>query len=409
MKQDSDEQRTLTGETKRQKTDSVAVHDDNGRASPDFSDDKNLATNPAAEKRLRGFLSHRSVKFALAALLVAALTIGGLQAWDYFQSYVSTEDAQVEGDIVPVSSRIEGTVSQVYVHDTQFVRKGTELVALDPSDYELALRRARAGLAEAQAQAAAAQSQFAQAQANLGQAQADNVKAQGDVRRYSELLKSHVVSNENYDDKLRAAKVAKATVNSDLAAISAAKRMVAVRQAGVLAAKAALDQALLNLRYTRIYAPMDGVVGNKTVQVGEHIAAGQGMLEVTDISHLWITANFKETAFGDIRPGQQATIYVDALGRNLNGYVSGLGGATGALFSLLPPENATGNWIKVVQRLPVRLHFDPSDALASHLRPGQSVEVKIWLRKPALNLPGLAQAGAAGAGTLARGEPPKPR
>lgn len=160
----------------------------------------------------------------------------------------------------------------------------------------------------------------------------------------------------------------------------AAQRAIAVRAAAAQAAEAALDQARLNLSYTVITAPVSGVVGNRTVQDGQAVQPGQGLLAITDINHLWVTANFKESYLGKIRPGQPATVYVDALGRSLNGYVEGLGGATGALYSLLPPENATGNWVKVVQRLPVRIRLAQGGDPPSHLRPGESAEVKVWLR-----------------------------
>jgi membrane fusion protein, multidrug efflux system len=335
----------------------------------------------ATPPRRAGLFRRHPLRMIAAAVLAAGMTVAGLRFWNYLQSYVSTEDAEVEGNIAPVSSRIEGTVARVYVHNTQFVKAGQLLVTLDPRDYRVAVEKARADLAQAEAQVQSSRSDYTSAMAMLREAEANNVKAQGDARRYAALLEARATSREQYDDNVRAAGVAKATVEADSASATAAEKLVAVREAGVLAAKAALDQALLNLGYTEIHAPVSGIVGSKTVQTGQRVQPGQGLLAITQLDDLWVTANFKETSIGRIRPGQRATIYVDALGRSLSGHVIGLGGATGALYSLLPPENATGNWIKVVQRLPIRISFDKGeDPPSDHLRPGLSVEVKVWLR-----------------------------
>lgn len=339
---------------------------------------------PNAEGRLPpklGFLRRNLFRVAAAVIVLAILAVAGLRFWNYFQSYVSTSDAEIQANIAPVSSRIEGTVTSVYVHNTEHVHAGQLLVTLDSSDYRVAVEKARADLAQGKAQAQSAKSSYTAAIAKFNEAQANNVKAQSDARRYAALLEASATSREQYDDAVRVARVAKATVNADSASAAAAKKLVAVREAGVLAAKAALDQALLDLSYTKIHAPVDGVVGNRAVQVGERVEPGQGLLAITEVNDLWVTANFKETSIGQIRPGKRATIHVDAINRNLSGQVVGLGGATGALYSLLPPENATGNWIKVVQRLPVRIRFDKGqDPPSYHLRPGLSVEVKVWLK-----------------------------
>jgi membrane fusion protein, multidrug efflux system len=339
---------------------------------------------PSDGERLpsRGSLLRRH-PFRLTAVAIAAviLAVAGLRFWNYLQSYVSTSDAEIEGNIAPVSARIAGTVTRVYVHNTEHVKAGQILVTLDQRDYRVAAEKARADLAQAEAQAQSAKSSYIAALATFNEAQANNVKARSDARRYAALLEASATSREQYDDAVRAARVAKATVEADRASAAAAKKLVAVREAAALAVKAALDQARLNLSYTEIRAPADGVVGNKTVQVGERVEPGQGLLAITELNDLWVTANFKETSIGEIRLGRRATIHVDAINRTLTGYVAGLGGATGALYSLLPPENATGNWIKVVQRLPIRIRFDKGqDPASDRLRPGLSVEVKVWLR-----------------------------
>lgn len=326
-------------------------------------------------------LRDHPLKALALALVMLAAAAGGHRYWIYLHSYVSTEDAQIEGNISPVSSRIDGTIARVYVHNTEFVKAGAPLVDIDPRDYRLAVSSAQANLDEAQAQAQSAGAQHAEAMARLAEDQANAAKARGDAQRFTTMFRLHVVSRENYEEKLRAAKVAAAAVNADRAAATSASKMAAVRTAGVSAARAALDRALLNESYTRIRAPVSGVVGNRTAEVGQRVQPGQGLLSIASLGDLWVTANFKETAIGMIRPGERASIYIDALGRALPGYVEGLGGASGALYSLLPPENASGNWIKVVQRLPVRIRFDKGLPDPPQLRPGLSVEVKVWLSR----------------------------
>jgi membrane fusion protein (multidrug efflux system) len=333
------------------------------------------------EERLppeRSILRRHPFRVIACAILVAIFAVAGLRFWQYLQSYVSTSDAEIEANIAPISSRIEGTVTHVYVHNTETVKAGELLVTLDPRDYRVAVEKARADLAQAKAQAQSAKSDYTAALATFNEAEANDVKARSDARRYAALLEASATSREQYDEALRVARVADATVQAGSASAAAARKMVTVRQAATLAAKAALDQALLHLSYTEIRAPVAGVVGNRAVQVGERVEPGQGLLAVTEFNNLWVTANFKETSIGEIRTGSRATIHVDALGRSFKGYVVGLGGATGSLYSLLPPENATGNWIKVVQRLPVRLRFDKGQDPVSDLRPGLSVEVKVW-------------------------------
>jgi membrane fusion protein, multidrug efflux system len=260
------------------------------------------------------------------------------------------------------------------------VKRGDSLVEIDPRDYQVAVESARANLAEAQAGLQSSRQDYAVAQANITQAVATNDKAQRDVVRYSKLIAANVISRDEYEEEVRIGRVDAAAVNSARANAGAAQKVIAQREAAVGAAQAALDQAELNLSYTHIHAPVSGVVGEKTVQVGERVQPGQEMLAIVPLNNIWVTANFKETELHQMRAGQKATIHVDALGRDYKGYVEGIAGASGELYSVLPPENATGNYVKVVQRFPVRIRFDPDQDPDHRLRPGMSVEPKVWLR-----------------------------
>jgi membrane fusion protein (multidrug efflux system) len=188
------------------------------------------------------------------------------------------------------------------------------------------------------------------------------------------------VSQEQSDQYTSVARVDAASTDVHRETAGSAFKAIAGRQAQVGAAQAELDQALLNLSYASIYAPADGIVGKRGVQLGSRIEPGQTLLFVTETGQLWVTADFKETQLARIRRGQPVTIHVDTFGRNYQGFVENLPGASGDRFSLLPPENATGNYVKVVQRLPVRIRFAPGQDPAHQLYPGMSVESKVWLR-----------------------------
>jgi membrane fusion protein, multidrug efflux system len=188
-----------------------------------------------------------------------------------------------------------------------------------------------------------------------------------------------VIARETYDEIVRVGKVDAAAVNSDRAAVAAAARTIGQAKAAVQAARASLDQAKLNLSYTHIVAPATGLVGDKTVQIGQRVQPGEQLLSVVPLNDIWITADFRETQLRRMRRGEPVTIYVDTTGRDYNGYIEGLPGATGELYSLLPPENATGNYVKVVQRLPVRIRLYAGEDPDHRLRPGMSVEPTVWL------------------------------
>ena len=373
---------------------------------------------------------------------VIAIAIAGFFVWRYLNSYEATDDAQVDGHINNVSARVSGYVEKVNVDDNQAVQKGAVLVEIDPRDYQVALERAKAELADAEATAqamnlnvpvetigtttqvstseanvqaaeagvAAAKQQLDSARAQLQQAEANNVRAQADVARYSALLAKDEVSRQIYDQANAAAKANAAAVEGARAAVAAAQEQVAEAESRVSTAqaalqyshtgpqqvaasqararaaiaavqqkRAALDAAELDLQYCTVTAPVTGVV-NKKVEVGMNVQPGQTLLSVVPLDDIWVTANFKETQLRRMRVGQHVTISVDAYGREYEGHLESMAGATGAQFSLLPPENATGNYVKVVQRIPVKVVLDPGQNQDHLLRLGMSVEPKVWVQ-----------------------------
>jgi membrane fusion protein (multidrug efflux system) len=383
------------------------------------------APRPGLRARLR-----RSGR-ARAALLVAALAVAlaGLVAWRYFAVRETTDDAQIEGHVNPVAARVGGTVLAVLVADNQQVEKGTLLARIDPRDYEVALARAQADLAENEATAraarttvpltsttagsqetaadsdlAGAQARLAAAQAQLREAQARERQTGEDVERFRPLLAKDEISKQQFDaaataaDSARAAReaVEAAALSADKAVGAARARLaqartgreqvdiVSARAASAAAkvemARAALEQARLNLSYTEVKAPVAGVVSRKTVEVGQVVQAGQPLLAIVPLDDVWVTANFKESQLKAIRPGQPVEVAVDAYGRVFRGRVDSIAAATGSRFSLLPPENATGNYVKVVQRVPVKIVLEPGQDREHLLRPGLSVVPTVLTR-----------------------------
>ena len=321
----------------------------------------------------------RPLKLILALVGAALLCAAGLRLWNYVQSYEWTDDAEIDGHLDPISTRINDTVVAVHVENTYRVKKGQPLVDLDPRDYQVAVENAAANLAQAQQGVKAAEQNYDLSVANLAAAKATNAKAQLDVGRYTELFKQQVIARETYDEIIKVGKVDAAAVNSDRAAVAAAARMIGQGKAAVQAAQASLDQANLNLSYTHIIAPATGVVGDKTVQVGQRVQPGEQLLTVVPLNDIWITADFRETQLRRMHRGEPVTVHVDTTGLDYKGYIEGLPGATGELYSLLPPENATGNYVKVVQRLPVRIRLYPGEDREHRLRPGMSVEPTVWV------------------------------
>ena len=324
--------------------------------------------------------SRRSKRVLLVMMLVLAIGAVSPFAWNYLESYESTDDAQIDGHIDPLSSRINGTVIRVHAEDNDRVKAGELLVEIDPRDYEVAVAQAKARLELAVAQVASAKQDYAASLANTRETDADNFRAQRDAKRFSALLEQQVVAQNEYDQYTAIARVDAAKVDSSREAAGSALKTIAARQADADAAKAALDQALLNLSYTKIYAPANGIVGRRTVELGSRIEPGQTLMFVTETDEIWVTADFKETQLARMHRGEKVTVHVDTFGRNYTGYVRNLPGASGDRFSLLPAENATGNYVKVVQRLPVRIEFYPGQDPEHRLHPGMSVEPSVWLR-----------------------------
>ena len=395
------------------------------------------------KKPLGRRMREHPIKLVVFLIFLVAAGIAGYRFLNYLSSYESTDDAQVDGDIYAVTSRIEGTIKAVYVEDNQQVKQGQLLVELDPRDYDVSLEQAKAALNESQTQVAvarpnvpitsvstettlstaatdiaaaratvaAAERDYESAVADVRNAEADNVRAQADVIRYKQLVAKDEVSQQQYDQADAAAKSAaanvdakKATAEADARNIDEARarleqsqtrqveaqqnrpQQIAIQNATVQSRQATadrqktiVDQAMLNLSYTKIFAPIDGVIGKKNAEPGQQVSPGQQLMADVPLNNLWITANFKETQLRKMHPGQRATIHVDAYDREYEGYVESLAGASGARFSLLPPENATGNYVKVVQRLPVRIRLKQGEDPNHLLRPGMSVDPKVWL------------------------------
>ena len=378
----------------------------------------------------------------LIGVIALVIVVAGIFVWRYLGGYESTDDAQVDVHLYPVSSRVAGYVTKVNVDDNQYVQKGAVLVEIDPKDFELAVEQANASLASAEAIAQsmnitvpimsvdassrlklttsgvedagagiiAAEKQLAAAHAQLEQAEANDAKAQDDARRYKMLVDKQEVSAQVYDQ-------ATAASRASAAAVAAARENEAAAQQAVLQARsrlgeseanrqsaetgpqqvsstrararaaiadvqqkrAAFEQAELNLRYTQILAPVSGAV-HKTAVVGMNVTPGQELLTVVPLDEVWITANFKETQLRNMKVGQKAEIHADASGRTFHGHVDSIAGATGPLFSLLPPENATGNYVKIVQRVPVKIVLEPGQNDDHQLRPGMNVVPDVYIR-----------------------------
>jgi membrane fusion protein (multidrug efflux system) len=408
---------------------------------------------PLEEEAPKALLNSKVRRLFLLGGAVLVAAVAGL--FFYFHNRESTDDAQVDGHITPVASKIYGRVAEVLVQDNQQVKAGQVLVKIDPRDYQASLDQAKAALAlaESEAQSAgvdvprtrenvasgtsSADAQLAGAEADLARAQATydqartadlawaqaNVDksranarlAEADLARYAPLLEKGEISKQQYDaakanadatasalkadqEKLAQAErsvditkaqwnAAKARVDQARAAVSSAHAdvmQVKMRSADAQAklakvqqARAALEAAQLNLGYTEIVAPVAGVSTHKQVEAGQIVQAGQGLLVVVPLQDVWVTANFKETQLKNMKPGQKAEVKVDTYGKTFPGHVDSIAGATGALLSLLPPENATGNYVKVVQRIPVKIVLEPIAPEKVILRPGMSVDATV--------------------------------
>ena len=381
----------------------------------------------------------------IIAVVVALLVLVAAGLWWHSTYTEDTDDAQINGHLIQVSARVAGQVAKVYVEENQLVKAGDVIAELDPSDYKVAVENAEAALASAQANAAAAsvnvpittvntgsnlrsadanvsgsqagvgqaEKQLDAAHARVTQAQANYTKAQADLERYKPLVEKDVISKQQFDAAVAAADATKAAVAdaraNEQAAVDGVKVAMereAQAQAGlkyaqtgpeqvvaqsarakqaeaqVQQAQAQLDMAKLNLSYTRIVAPTAGIITRKSVEINQNVAPGQNLLMLVSLEGLWVTANFKETQLRHMSAGQAVEIEVDSTGKTYHGKVTQIGGATGSVLSLFPPENATGNYVKVVQRVPVRIDFnDLAGEDPNHeLRPGLSVEPKVRVK-----------------------------
>jgi membrane fusion protein (multidrug efflux system) len=393
----------------------------------------------------------------IGIIVLLVLVSGGYMFWLHLAKFESTDDAQVDGQFYSISSRVAGHIIEVKVEEEQQVKAGDVLVVLDPKDYEVAVAKARADLADAVAafqssrtdvpitsintkstlttanssrldasagvsgaerQLGAARARQNSAQANVRVAQANLTKAEQDVERYKQLVAKDEISKQQYDQAVAARDAAKATLDAQNAIVAESGQNISVAEKNVEQAqtrveqanaqiqaaltgpqqvkvtearaqsaaakvdqqRALLDQAELNLKYTTIVAPVDGVVGKKSISEGQNLAAGQEMMAVVPLDGLWVTANFKETQLEKMRVGQAVKIKVDAYDREYKGKIQRIAGASGARFSLLPPENATGNYVKVVQRIPVRISLDPGQDNDHLLRQGMSVTPTVQLQ-----------------------------
>jgi membrane fusion protein, multidrug efflux system len=396
-------------------------------------------------------------RFRIAAAVVVAIALG-VGAWIWLTAgRESTDDAQVDAHVTQIAARVGGTIVRVHVDDNSHVEVGAVLVEIDPRDYQVAVDRAHAALADAEAAAIAAQSnvpitstaatsnltsaqgsvvqassgvvaaqkqveaahaRVATARARVREAEANAAKAGRDVERLRSLLAKDEVSQQQFDSASSAADAARAAADSARsqtteaeAGVQVAESQLAQAQAGgrqaeaglqtartapeqvaqirakadaaqaqVKQAQAALAQAELNLQYTTVKAPARGIVSKKDLNPGQVVQAGQPLLAIVQIDDVWVTANFKETQLKAMRPGQRAVVDVDAYGRTFRGHVDSIAPATGARFSLLPPENATGNFVKVVQRVPIKIVLEPGQDPDHLLRPGLSVVPTVYTR-----------------------------
>jgi membrane fusion protein (multidrug efflux system) len=386
----------------------------------------------------------RRKSLLFASVLGILILVGVVALWLYSRTYESTDDAQVDGHLNGITARIDGVIKAVHVEENQSIQAGQLIAEMDSRDYEVALEQVQAQFLKSQADLRAenpnvpitqssaqttistSQSEVSNAEAGVAAAERDqaaalarwqeveanNAKAQGDVGRYKALVDKEEVARAQYDQVVATAKALAASVDSARSSAESAQKVVDQRravldqahsrlaqanvdapnqvaisranlqshQADVQAMKAQVDRAQLDLSYCKIISPVAGVVSKRTVDVGEHVSKGQRLITLADLGDLWVTANFKESQLREMHAGQSVTISVDAFDQKFDGYVEAMPGATGSITSLLPPENATGNYVKVVQRLPVRIRFKPGQQGLDRLRPGMSVVPKVWLK-----------------------------
>jgi membrane fusion protein, multidrug efflux system len=413
--------------------------------------DQGPQSDPAPRKLASPWTRRALLLGAVAVALVVTLVI-------HYQGRVTTDDAQVDGHIVPISSKVYGNVTEVLVDDNQQVKAGQVLVRIDPRDYQVKVDQAKAALALAESQARGAQvgvpmthgvvesgssaadaqlaaaraeyekaeqayemaagSDLAYARAQVEEQEAKNERAQADLQRMNSLVAKAEISQQEFDAFQATARAEASVLKARQHRLASAEKNIEVSRSAMLSAKAKVDQAnsaveqahanlkqvtiraadassaeaavaqaranleaaQLQLDYTTIVAPVGGVVTRKSVETGQVIQPGQGLMVLIPLQDIWVTANFKETELANVHRGQKAEVYVDMYGKTLDGHVDSIAGATGARLSMLPPENATGNYVKVVQRIPVKIVLDPIPPEKAILRPGMNVDATIFIK-----------------------------
>jgi len=345
---------------------------------------------PAPARRRSGWRTSLYAVAAMAAL--GAVAYGGWEYWTVWRFEVSTDDAYVQADVVAIAPKVSGYLQTVQVDDNQAVKAGDILATIDPRDYQTAADQAKADVAQAEANIDSItaglgeqQALIDEAQATINADQAAQVYAEQNDQRFGTLAKTGYGTVQNAQQATSQATSAKAVVVKDQAALEAAKKQIGTLNADLAEAKATLDhnravlqQAELNLSYTVLRAPVDGVVGMRTLRVGLYVQPGTLLLAVVPLGATYVVANFKETDLADVTSGQPVTIDVDTFGGEaVHGKVDSVAPASGQEFALLPPDNATGNFTKIVQRIPVKIDLDRTDPLAGRLLPGMSVTATI--------------------------------
>ncbi|MBI1823219.1 MAG: HlyD family secretion protein [Nitrospirae bacterium] len=326
---------------------------------------------------------NKKIKLTLIVLLLLGGLFWGLYYYQRSQNFISTDDAQIEGDLFPIIPKVSGYVSEVFVRDNQEVRKGDPLMNIESKDYQIHVEQAVALRQAARETLLSTQAQVGQIISQSEAANADYQKSLSDLRRYKLLAANDEISHQQLEEAERAASSNASKFRALEQQIAVTRAQVKLGEAKVVEAEAALNNAELELSYTHITSPASGKVSKKSVQPGQWVQMGQSLMAIVPLTDLWVVANFKETQTGRMRPGQKAEVRVDSYpGLLFHGRIDSIAAGTGARFSLLPPENATGNYVKVVQRVPVKIVLDESE-LKSHpeviLRSGLNVVATVAL------------------------------